>query len=706
MKSRKLRGVASDIFFCMKPMDKPLVSIITPFFNAGRFIEEAIKSVLGQTYGNWEMLMVDDGSADESTRIAMHYAEKYPDKMRYLEHKGHKNRGASASRNFGIHHSQGDYIAFLDCDDVYFPEKLEKQVPILESQPEAAMLFGATEYWYSWTGNPEDLNRDYIWNGFGVEPDTLVKPPTLLRLLLKDSMMPCPCSFLVRREAIDRIHGFEESFRYIYTDQVFFAKLCLSENVFVSSGCWEKYRQHPDSCCHFVEKRGEATSARLFFLDWLEKYLIGQEYKGSDIWKTFEREKALYWPYRHQILNRLLPLVPRLSGRAWQYLVQQRQNPLALPAPPLSNAKRSLAAVYEGYHDLADCEKVRGWVWDLNRPDVRINVDIFADNILVARVTADEHRQDLADAGKGDGSHAFRYALPPWLRDGKPHFISVKVAGSDFELTATPKTIQCELQIISDIKKLKAALRGSALNKLIPVSAFRRGWAKWQQKEYIPEVGSVHFGSLRRLTPISRVWGTDRGHPVDRYYIKRFLAANSDAIRGRVLEIGNNGYTRAFGGDRVIQSDVLNLSKDVPGTTIVADLAAAPHVPSDIFDCIICTQTLQYVYEVKDAVQTLYRILNPGGILLVTLPGISQTYDDEWGDCWYWNFTGLSASRLFEDVFTGGHVKVLSHGNVLAAVSFLHGLAVEELRPEELDYREPGYDVLITVVAVKPKSVI
>ena len=396
MRSRRLRGVAVAGILCIKQMDKPLVSVIMPFFNAGKFIEEAIKSVLDQTYGNWEMLMVDDGSTDESTRIAIRYAEEYPDKMRYLAHKDHRNRGASASRNLGIHHSQGEFIAFLDADDVFLPEKLAKQVPVLESQPEAAMLFGATEYWYSWTDDPYNPKGDYIWNGFGVEPDTLVKPPTLLHLQLKDGMMPCPCSFLVRREAIDRIRGFEESFRYIYTDQVFFAKLCLNENVFVSSGCWEKYRQHPDSCCHYVENRGEAVSARLFFWDWLEKDLIGQGYKGSDIWKTFEREKALYWPYRHPILNRLLPLFPRLSGRAWQYLKQDRRNPLALPAPPESNANRSLAAVYEGYLDLADCDKVMGWAWDLTRPDDRINVDISADNILLARVTADEHRRDLA----------------------------------------------------------------------------------------------------------------------------------------------------------------------------------------------------------------------------------------------------------------------------------------------------------------------
>src|SRR5215510_12099685 len=158
---------------------KPLVSAIIIFLNEEKFLQEAIESVFAQTYDQWELLLVDDGSTDASTAIARRYAEQYPEKVRYLEHVGHQNRGMSAARNLGVRNAKGEYIAFLDADDVWLPLKLEQQVAILNSQPEAAMVYGNTLYWYSWTKNPEDLKRDRIPK-LGVPPNTLVKPPELL----------------------------------------------------------------------------------------------------------------------------------------------------------------------------------------------------------------------------------------------------------------------------------------------------------------------------------------------------------------------------------------------------------------------------------------------------------------------------------------------------------------------------------------------
>jgi len=196
----------------------------------------------------------------------------------------------------------------------------------------------------------------------------------------------------------------------------------------------------------------------------------------------------------------------------------------------------------------------------------------------------------------------------------------------------------------------------------------------------------------------------DRGLPVDRYYITRFLAERASEIHGRVLEIGNDAYTRAFGGEGVTQSDVLHVAESNPKVTIVADLTCADDIPSDTFDCIILTQTLQLIYDVPAAIKTVCRILKPGGVVLVTIPGISKIsrYDmDRWGQ--FWSFTSWSAQRLFEEIFPATHVSIKAYGNVLAAVAFLHGLASEELRPEELDYLDPDYELLITIRAVKPK---
>src|SRR6266536_2693170 len=160
---------------------QPVVSVIIIFWNAERFIQEAIESVLMQAYANWELLLVDDGSTDGRTDIARRHAHQYPGRVNYFEHPGHRNRGMSASRNLGIRNAQGAYIAFLDADDVWLPNILEEQVGILEAYPEAAMVYGPIEYWYSWTGNPEDCERDYV-EKLGVTPNAVIEPPKLLPL--------------------------------------------------------------------------------------------------------------------------------------------------------------------------------------------------------------------------------------------------------------------------------------------------------------------------------------------------------------------------------------------------------------------------------------------------------------------------------------------------------------------------------------------
>ncbi|MGD2156267.1 MAG: methyltransferase domain-containing protein [Anaerolineales bacterium] len=240
----------------------------------------------------------------------------------------------------------------------------------------------------------------------------------------------------------------------------------------------------------------------------------------------------------------------------------------------------------------------------------------------------------------------------------------------------------------------------SLVRDVLPASARRAivRYTRW------PPVGLVRFGSLRRLKPISSYWGSERGKPIDRYYIERFLESYSSDIQGRVLEIGDNTYTRRFGGKKVTKSDVLHVSEKKPGVTIVGDLTAADHISSDIYNCIILTQTLQTIYDVSAAIKTIYRILSPGGIVLTTVPGVSKIsrYDmDRWG--YYWSFTTKSVQRLFESAFPVESVRVEAYGNVLVSIAFLHGIATEEIRKKELDYSDPDYELLITVRAVKPQ---
>jgi SAM-dependent methyltransferase len=211
----------------------------------------------------------------------------------------------------------------------------------------------------------------------------------------------------------------------------------------------------------------------------------------------------------------------------------------------------------------------------------------------------------------------------------------------------------------------------------------------------------IFFGSFGKTFPTSKVFGLDRGQPIDRYYIEKFLEKNKNLIYGNVLEIGDGTYTKKYGGKSVIKSDVLHVDPKHREATIIADLTKADHIPSNNFDCIIFTQTLQFIYETKKVIETLNRILKPGGTVLATTSGISQisNYDmDRWGE--YWRFTTLSAKKLFEEFFAKENVFVESYGNVLTAVSFLHGLAAEEINPKKLNYNDPNYQVIITIKAI------
>lgn len=212
----------------------------------------------------------------------------------------------------------------------------------------------------------------------------------------------------------------------------------------------------------------------------------------------------------------------------------------------------------------------------------------------------------------------------------------------------------------------------------------------------------VNWGSLRNTSPVSRVFGLDRGKPIDRYYIEQYLEKRKGDIRGVVLEVGDSSYTERFGRDRVSKSEVLHALNGIPGVTIVGDLVSGEGIPEGAFQCMILTQVLLCVSDFNSAIQSIHRGLAPGGVALLTIPGISQIsrYDmDRWGD--YWRFTDLSARLIFEKIFGSGNVEIQVYGNVLAATAFLQGISSEELTTEELDLLDLDYQVTLAVRAMK-----
>ncbi|MEP6583932.1 MAG: glycosyltransferase [Ginsengibacter sp.] len=217
----------------------------------------------------------------------------------------------------------------------------------------------------------------------------------------------------------------------------------------------------------------------------------------------------------------------------------------------------------------------------------------------------------------------------------------------------------------------------------------------------LPAQGSINAGDFNRLTPFSTEFGYDRGGPIDRYYIENFLKGSQGLIKGRVLEIGDNEYTLLFGGSQVTTSDILHVDESNKSATFIGDISNAPQIPGDIFDAIILTQTLHLIYNFKDALNTCYRILKPGGALLLTVPGITPIDHDEWKETWYWSFTDKALKKLMPEAFPGGNCEINSFGNVLIATAFLYGLGLPEIDKAKLDFNDPHFQVIVTAIATK-----
>ena len=298
-------------------LEKPLVSAIIIFLNGERFIGEAIESILAQTMDRWELLLVDDGSTDRSTEIALRYKNEYPKKIKYLEHEGHRNLGMSASRNLGLCVARGEYIAFLDADDVWLPQRLERHVEVFEKLTAAVMVCSPTLYWFSWRPPAEDwpAQADRIGRLF-LPTDVLHFPNASLKRFVETRNMPAICSLTARRETVLQVGGFEICFRGLYEDQVFISKMCLAGPIVVIEEVLDQYRQHPDSYCY---KAGvvrfyaaESPPGHDTFLYWLEQYLTKLNHSDEELW---EELRFQLWPYQHPRIAQAVSLKRRVVRR-------------------------------------------------------------------------------------------------------------------------------------------------------------------------------------------------------------------------------------------------------------------------------------------------------------------------------------------------------------------------------------------------------
>jgi glycosyltransferase involved in cell wall biosynthesis len=292
----------------------PRVSVVAIFLNEARYLGEAIESVLAQDC-DCELIMVDDGSTDGSSAIARAYAARYPNRCRYVEHPGHANRGMSASRNAGVRASRASYVTFIDGDDVWPQGKLREQMEILDAHPEVGMVAGAACYWRSWNGGRDEV----ITPGHRV--DCPVAPGEALLEVYPLGSADAPCmSLMVRREVLERVGGFEESFPGMYEDQAFLAKVYLKTSVWFSSRCWLLYRQHAASCMAESERHGTYHAVRRRFLEWLERHLVVEGVTDRAAWSGLRRAQFRYRYPRVFAAQKQAQLVPRYLRRGVRVL--------------------------------------------------------------------------------------------------------------------------------------------------------------------------------------------------------------------------------------------------------------------------------------------------------------------------------------------------------------------------------------------------
>lgn len=249
----------------------PLVSVVMCFLNEETFLAEAVESVLNQSYQNWKLVLVDDGSTDGSGEIARNFANDYKGKISYVTHEGCLNKGLSASRNLGIAHGEGDLISFLDADDVWLPEKLAHQVGVMTRAPDIGMICGASLYWNSW-GPSQEADK---FVKVGCPQNRAFDPPELMEWLypLGKGAAPSMNSLLVRRQVIHQLNGFVNEFCGMYEDQVFLTKVYLSHAVYVSDQICDRYRIRNGSICERVNRNGGYHIYRRRYLHWAKRYM-------------------------------------------------------------------------------------------------------------------------------------------------------------------------------------------------------------------------------------------------------------------------------------------------------------------------------------------------------------------------------------------------------------------------------------------------
>jgi hypothetical protein len=245
--------------------------------------------------------------------------------------------------------------------------------------------------------------------------------------------------------------------------------------------------------------------------------------------------------------------------------------------------------------------------------------------------------------------------------------------------------------------KLKAKI---LLRKIIPDGLVRYFKILKYGADYVPAVGKINFGDLRRTKPMSKDFGYVRGGPIDRYYIEKFLIDSSSDIKGTVLEVGDNKYTMVYGKNNITKSDILDVNQENKKATIIADLTNAGHIPSNTYDCIILTHVISMIYDYSSAMRTVHRILKPSGVLLLT-SGVGFKIHQNPNCDIHWNISDICFKKILGEFFPKDRITTQRYGNILTMSCFLFGVGRTEISEKEYDFNDVDYPVIFGVRAVK-----
>lgn len=531
----------------------PMVTAIITAYNQGKYLPDALESLFSQTYPNLEIIVVDDGSTDDTCRLMENYSS-----VKYIRQE---NKGLSSARNTGIANSNGDYLVFLDADDMLYPDAVTTNINYFKNHPRCGFISG----WHDRMNENKELLVNY---------NTPPPQKDFFLTLLKNNYIGMHATVMYHRRVFNQ---------FLYDESLL---ACEDHDIYL------KVAKHYPVFSH-------------------------------------SEKIAAYRFHDHNMSYNISLMLPQALK-----------------------------------------------VLKLNRDDLFDPEAKFA--YLTGKRYYKSYYTDMALKKLKSALVSFQ-----WTASLSEIKLLLRVAPKQLIKACLHKSFQKTKEVVKARIPLKPSL---SVGNGYPPS---------------PKQGRVKLGDLRRTKPLSRCFGYDRGGPVDRVYIEGFLLENAEYIRGNVLEIGDNFYTRTYGGQRVDKSDVLFIDDSNPEATIIGDLSKADHISSNQFDCIILTQTLHLIYDFKSAIEHCFRLLKSGGTLLITVPGITPIDYGEWKDTWYWSFTGAALSRLLATSFEALNVRVQVFGNVLSATAFLYGMGREEINEKTFKLNDPDYPVIITGKAMK-----